>query len=113
LTESVRSPKSVAFVVTFFRNRFCKRAKTKSVAELKKCRACGVEVQANAPFGHCPTCILALGFGSPLSDAPEEPLDGTSFRSFGDYEILKQIGRGWRDFSVTFSPPSFWKHVTV
>ena len=24
--------------------------------ELKKCRACGAEIQSNARFGHCPQC---------------------------------------------------------
>jgi serine/threonine protein kinase len=64
------------------------------VAELKKCRACGVDVQSNAPFGHCPKCLLQLGFGPVPEDFFEEPVDGTNVRSFGDYELLEQIGRG-------------------
>jgi hypothetical protein len=34
------------------------------MAELKKCRACGVDIQSNAPFGHCPKCLLELGIGA-------------------------------------------------
>ena len=66
------------------------------MAELKKCRACGVDVPSNAPFGHCPKCLLELGFGALPKDA-EEPADGSALetvRYFGDYELLEQIGRG-------------------
>ncbi len=73
------------------------------MAELKKCRKCGEPVQANAPFGHCPQCLLALGFG-PVPEEALEPSGDSSLRtphsalgrarSFGDYELLEQIGRG-------------------
>jgi len=62
---------------------------------IRKCRGCGADVPNNAPFGHCPKCLLDLGFG-PLPDevkasAPTKPDGG---RIFGDYELLEQIGRG-------------------
>ena len=50
---------------------------------------------ANAPFGHCPKCLLELGFG-PVPEALEAPSppDPPGARSFGDYELLEQIGCG-------------------
>ncbi len=50
---------------------------------------------ANAPFGHCPKCLLDPGFGS----MPDETEDSTSAepggsRIFGEYELIEQIGRG-------------------
>ena len=50
---------------------------------------------ANAPFGHCPKCLLELGFG-PDREEPEvlsQPRPGRE-RGFADYELLEQIGRG-------------------
>jgi non-specific serine/threonine protein kinase/serine/threonine-protein kinase len=73
------------------------------VSELKKCRACGVDVQSNAPFGHCPKCLLELGFGAMPEDAVESSAQSAipnpqsaieTVRYFGDYELLEQIGRG-------------------
>ena len=64
------------------------------MADLKKCRSCGADVQPNAPFGHCPKCLLQLGFASLPEQAPEAPITGTKTRRFGDYELLEQIGRG-------------------
>ncbi len=49
----------------------------------------------NAPFGHCPKCLLDLGFG-PMPDevdASSAAISGGT-RTFGDYELLEQIGRG-------------------
>jgi len=52
-------------------------------------------VPNNAPFGHCPKCLLELGFG-PLPQAPEAPSQPAPVggRQFGDYELVEQIGRG-------------------
>src|SRR6266446_2317209 len=73
------------------------------MAELKKCRKCGEPVQTNAPFGHCPKCLLELGFGA-MPDESLKPSDDSALRaphsalgqvrSFGDYELIEQIGRG-------------------
>ena len=62
---------------------------------IRKCRGCGADVPNNAPFGHCPKCLLELGFG-PLPEAPEAPSPPSTAggRRFGDYELLDQIGRG-------------------
>ena len=62
---------------------------------MRKCRGCGADVPDNAPFGHCPRCLLELGF-DPLPNAAEEvsPLATAKGRRFGDYELLEQIGRG-------------------
>ncbi|MCI0746715.1 MAG: protein kinase [Verrucomicrobia subdivision 3 bacterium] len=60
----------------------------------RKCRGCGADVPANAPFGHCPSCLLELGFG-PLPEGVEatRPPAGGG-RAFADYELFEQIGRG-------------------
>src|SRR5262249_20752966 len=71
--------------------------------EMKKCRKCGESVPANAPFGYCLRCLLALGFGPLPYEMPtsgegaaigKTPPASGQFRSFGDYELLEQIGRG-------------------
>src|SRR2546430_9130800 len=74
-----------------------------TMPELKKCRRCGEPVQSNAPFGHCPKCLLALGFGAMPGEllassealSIQNPVSSPGrVRSFGDYELLEQIGRG-------------------
>src|SRR5262245_32653920 len=63
----------------------------------KKCRGCGTNVPVNAPFGHCPKCLLDLGFG-PIHESSEPPsaapFSAPTGRAFGDYELFEQIGRG-------------------
>ena len=63
--------------------------------ENRKCRGCEADVPANAPFGHCPKCLLDLGFG-PIPDEDEvaSSVSANGNRVFGDYELLEQIGRG-------------------
>ena len=59
----------------------------------KQCSVCGAPLPADAPFGHCPHCLLAL----PLTVATPAPPSGkeiTELRIFGDYELLGQLGRG-------------------
>src|SRR5882672_7446091 len=62
---------------------------------IRKCRGCGAEVPVNAPFGHCPKCLLDLGFG-PLPDETEDSssAESSGSRTFGEYELIEQIGRG-------------------
>src|SRR6266568_8432560 len=73
------------------------------MAELKKCRKCGEPVPTNAPFGHCPKCLLELGLDPVPEEALEPPIESAlprppaslgKVRYFGDYELLEQIGRG-------------------
>src|SRR5437867_5597121 len=57
----------------------------------RSCRACGTPVPDNAPSGHCPRCLIDLGFGLPPNDSgTARPPIGL----FGEYELLEQIGRG-------------------
>ncbi|HXJ61747.1 MAG TPA: protein kinase, partial [Verrucomicrobiae bacterium] len=62
---------------------------------IRQCRGCGADVPANAPFGHCPKCLLDLGFG-PLPDKAEgsPSVKPASSRDFGEYELQEQLGRG-------------------
>src|SRR4051812_46132491 len=62
------------------------------MAAAKKCKACGAEVQPNAPFGHCPKCLVLLAF-RPVGKESPDASDGRT-RFVGDYELLEQIGRG-------------------
>jgi hypothetical protein len=41
------------------------------MAELKKCRACGVDVPSNALSSHCPQCLLELSSGTMPKNAVE------------------------------------------
>ncbi len=87
------------------------RGKPKPMAELKKCPVCEVDVQSNAPFGHCPKCLLELGFGAMPGDGVEPsedsarsapPIDNAGPASVteapGDYidryKLLQKIGEG-------------------
>jgi serine/threonine-protein kinase len=63
------------------------------MSEAKQCRTCGVDVPDNAPFGHCPKCLLDLGFG-PVTTEAEPPVATGDAQRFGDYELLEQLGRG-------------------
>jgi TPR repeat protein len=62
-----------------------------------------VDVQSNAPSGHCPKCLLTLGLDALLgsvvaqseeSALPAQNLAHEAVHYFGDYELLEQIGRG-------------------
>ncbi len=90
------------------------------MAERPRCPNCGEELPFNAPQGLCPACLLSLGMkiertgprsseaaipldpvatkdfesstAAPGGGAPAEP--GTLVRYFGDYELVKELGRG-------------------
>ncbi len=70
------------------------------MSEQRKCRTCGADIPSNAPFGHCPHCLLELGFGPAPRASPEHSGEPTPqvapgiVRYFGDYELLEEIGRG-------------------
>ena len=70
------------------------------------CSECGAVLPADAPRGACPSCLLLRAF-EPLP--PDEPVDSRAtvhlvfpeapdgvlpFSEIGDYELLKEIGRG-------------------
>ena len=59
----------------------------------RTCRNCGSEINGQAPFGHCPGCLIKLGFG-PIPEATTFEPARTAMRVFGEYELLEQIGRG-------------------
>jgi serine/threonine protein kinase/ABC-type phosphate/phosphonate transport system substrate-binding protein len=61
--------------------------------EQRPCRACGAPVPGDAPFGHCPACLIVLGFGPAPDDLPSASASGRASR-FGEYELLEQLGRG-------------------
>jgi len=65
------------------------------------CRGCGAEVPPDAPFGHCPKCLVKLGF-LPEANAgqPSELPPGNAGRRFADYELGRQIGRGGMGVSM-------------
>ena len=90
------------------------------MAERERCPSCGNELPSNAPQGLCPACLLRQGLESeatgPPSSTAARPPDpdatktlslalslvaamiavepGTRLRYFGDYELIKELGRG-------------------
>ncbi len=88
------------------------------MAEHERCPRCGCELPINAPQGLCPACLLQQGLESEGSAPPPRPRPpdpdptktvlpggspegsetavelGTILRYFGDYELLKELGRG-------------------
>lgn len=57
------------------------------------CRSCGEGLPPDAPKGLCPRCLYRLGFAEvPL--AAEEPAAASQPRSFGEYELLEELGHG-------------------
>jgi serine/threonine protein kinase len=67
----------------------------KPIEVVRECRGCGAEIKGDAPFGHCPRCLVTLGFSAttdPDAVPPAKPV--FKAREFGDYQLLEQIGRG-------------------
>jgi hypothetical protein len=61
------------------------------------CPGCGVALPPNLAVGFCPHCALkgALDLGDPpLAAAPAASTRAQVGRRLGDYELIKQIGRG-------------------
>lgn len=61
--------------------------------EVATCGQCGAPVRRDAPFGYCSKCLVALGFG-PLAALEEASPRNDSERSFREYQIVEEIGRG-------------------
>ena len=71
-----------------------------------QCAVCGTELLQETPEGLCPKCMLARGLEllvtpePTLSNLPTDaagvrtPFTGTTFRYFGDYEVLEEIATG-------------------
>jgi eukaryotic-like serine/threonine-protein kinase len=64
------------------------------MTQTRTCRVCGSEVDRDAPFGHCPRCLIDHGFLSSEQPDLEPPPPTRRTRLFGDYELLQQLGRG-------------------
>ena len=83
------------------------------MAERERCPSCGNELPANAPQGLCPECLLRQALESEDPTAPPDraatvsvpprgelnageggPEPGASVHYFGDYELLRELGRG-------------------
>ncbi len=66
------------------------------------CSSCGAPLPSDAPQGLCPRCLYRLGFEEcpPVSAHPKThpspigPRPSPSAASFGEYELLEEIGRG-------------------
>src|SRR6266446_3406682 len=72
------------------------RPKTSMTNVSRVCGKCGSKVLADAPQGFCSLCLFETGLG-PLLNEDDEPLGSSAARmpmEFGDYELLKEIGRG-------------------
>src|SRR5690349_9381388 len=62
---------------------------------MRTCKNCGATVPDEAPFGHCSKCLIELGFGLPSEVLGERPaIKAGAGMTFGDYQLLQQIGRG-------------------
>jgi len=59
-----------------------------ATSERELCPRCGAEIPQQAPFGQCPHCLLHLGF------SPEGGAFTSPHERFGDYELIRQVGRG-------------------
>ena len=78
-----------------------------SMSKASICLSCGAQVPADSLKGFCPRCLYRLGLDLDPEQFPLEPApsaepglesnatpDSTGTRSFGDYEILDELGHG-------------------
>ena len=90
------------------------------MSELRTCPECSTELEADAPFGLCPACLMRAGLaeqapGTEAKTQPASPAAGTgredlpttfdtagnshpgpsnTIRYFGDYELTAEVARG-------------------
>src|SRR5438876_2282537 len=72
------------------------RPKTTMTNVGRVCGKCGSKIFADAPQGFCSLCLFKTGLGA-LPNEDDELLGLSAARmptEFGDYELLKEIGRG-------------------
>jgi eukaryotic-like serine/threonine-protein kinase len=71
--------------------------------EMRNCPTCRAELPADAPFGQCVTCLLAIGLGNHDDASRPGAQSGEGFRDsiiekpgdrIGRYKLLQQIGEG-------------------
>jgi serine/threonine protein kinase len=74
-----------------------------TMPEIRNCPTCKAELPADAPFGQCVTCLLAIGLGdrgeaSPPGEQSGERSSDSITEKPGDrisrYKLLQQIGEG-------------------
>src|SRR5438309_1328462 len=78
------------------------RRKKATTETARTCAKCGARVPANAPYGVCSACLLETGLGETVEEELPEPCQKVTesqpfnipLRSFGDYELLDELGRG-------------------
>jgi serine/threonine protein kinase len=64
-------------------------------AETGHCARCGAVIPGNAPDGHCPRCLLAGALAVPPEAEPQAGQSlGKAGLRFGDYKLVRLIGRG-------------------
>ena len=58
------------------------------------CAKCGATIFADAPRGFCSVCLFRTGLGGPGDENGQTSGAARVQMEFGDYELLKEIGRG-------------------
>ena len=62
--------------------------------DLGTCPACGARLPAEALAGQCPKCLFRLALGGMPDAQSPAPVGLAGDPRFGDYRLLRQIGRG-------------------
>ena len=57
------------------------------------CPECGAPLRGQLPSGLCPRCVLRASMTDSLEE-PEATTSGSTLQRFGDYELVKELGRG-------------------
>jgi WD40 repeat protein/tRNA A-37 threonylcarbamoyl transferase component Bud32 len=93
--------------VTFGQNSWANEATARTtIPAVHHCLECGADLRLDLPPGLCPKCLFSLGLPQEenaravsaqdlecVLQAAASPL-GVKFHSFGDYELIEEIGRG-------------------